>query len=81
MDDNRWSCGNLVVLFKRKANDLMAELIKWSQVIFWGRERKLEGLLKELKIFRESNEHYVSGEGIKLIERQIDEMLIEEEIY
>lgn len=57
----------------------MAELIRWSQVEFGGRKRKLEGLLKELKIIRESNKHYVSGESIKLIERQIDEMLIEED--
>lgn len=64
-----------------KANDPMAELIRWSQVEFGVRKRKLEGLLKELKIIRESNKHYVSGESIKLIERQIDEMLIEEEIY
>lgn len=48
---------------------------------FGGRKRKLEGLLKELKIIRESNEHYVSGESIKLIKRQMDEMLIEEKIY
>lgn len=45
------------------------------------RKKKLEHLFNRLQNIRESQEQYVCGNEIKLIEGQIDEILLEEEIY
>lgn len=45
----------------------------WSKEEFWGREEKLEKLIKELKIYRESSKQYCTRVEIKAIEKQIDD--------
>lgn len=41
----------------------------------------MQQLLKDLKAYKESNNQYVSGDEIKLLERQIDDLLADEEIF
>ncbi|KAH9742572.1 pentatricopeptide repeat-containing protein [Citrus sinensis] len=45
------------------------------------REEKLEKLIKELKIYRENSKQYCTGVELKAIEKQIDDLLIDEKIY
>ena len=77
----RWSCENPVLLFKKKAKDSLAELKLWSKYEFEGRKKNLDQLLHHLQSIKESQEKYVNGNEVKKIEKQIDAMLLEEEIY
>lgn len=81
MDSCRWDGENPVMQFKEKARSSMAELKIWSKAEFEGRKKKLDNLLQQLQSKRECGEQYESGEEIKNIEKQIDGILLEEEIY
>lgn len=70
-----------MLLFKESAKRSMAELKIWSMTEFESSKRKLDGLFQQLRNIKESGEQYVGGEEIKKIKRQIDELLLEEEIY
>lgn len=71
MDNCNWNYKDPVTQFKKTTKDLLAG----------GREKKLKQLLKDLKAYRESNNQYVSGTEIRIVEKQIDDLLIDEEIY
>ena len=81
IESRSWNCEDHVSQFKRTAKDSLAELKMWSREEFGGREKKLGKLLEVLKNYRQSNNHYEDGNEIKLIERQISDLLVNEEIY
>ena len=76
-----WKDTDPVTVFKKAAKESLAELKLWSKQAFGGREKKLKKLLAELKTYKDNNNHYSSGDQVKLLERQIDDLLIDEEIY
>lgn len=80
-DHVSWSRGNPVDLFKKKSNESLAELKLWSNGEFKGRQKKLKYLKDKLKTIRKEYIHYESGEEIKRTEGQIDNILLDEEIY
>lgn len=45
------------------------------------REKKLKKLLKELKSTKQNYDHHMDGEKIKKLEKHIDNVLIDEEVY
>ncbi|KAH9672148.1 reverse transcriptase domain-containing protein [Citrus sinensis] len=53
----------------------------WSEEEFGGQERKLKTLMKELQKAKQSKMHYEEANGIRQIEKQIHNILLEEEIY
>lgn len=76
-----WSDANPVQLFKKLVKTSMAQLKIWSRGEFGERTKMLESLTNELQMFRKSNMPYVSGMEIKKIERQINNILTDEEMY
>lgn len=46
-----------------------------------GREKNVNKLINELKNIRRSYDHYINRDKIKMLEKLIDNMLIDEEIY
>lgn len=75
-EGSKWNCDNPVLLFKKSAKRSMVELKLWSRTEFEGRKKKLDGLFQQLRNIKERGEQYVSGEEIKKIKRQIDELLL-----
>lgn len=59
----------------------MTELLLWSLEEFSKREKKLKKLLKELKSMKQSYDHYMDREKNNKLEKQIDNVLIDEEVY
>ncbi|KAK9178687.1 hypothetical protein WN943_027880 [Citrus x changshan-huyou] len=80
-DTSCWSKGNPVDLFKKKSNEALADLKLWSNNEFKGRQKKLKRLKDKLKMIREDSSHHESGDEIRKMERQIDNILLDEEIY
>ena len=80
-ESRSWNCEDHVSQFKRTAKDSLAELKMWSREEFGGRTKKLRKLLDDLKSYKQSSNHYVSGDEFKRLERQIDDLLVDEEIY
>ena len=68
-------------LLKKSAKTSMAQLKLWSKEEFGERKRKLELLMKELQMIRQSKKPYECGAEIKKLEKQIDNILIDEKIY
>lgn len=80
-DTSCWNKGNPVDLFRKKSKESLAELKLWSNEEFKGRRRKLEQLKDKLNEIRQGYSHYEDGDEIKKTERQIDNILLNEEIY
>ncbi|KAH9769616.1 reverse transcriptase domain-containing protein [Citrus sinensis] len=76
-----WDRGNPVDLFQRKSKESLAELKLWSNEEFKGRQKRLKQLKERLKEIRQNYGHYDNGLEVKNIERQIDNILIDEEIF
>lgn len=68
-------------MFKKKLNESLAKFKLWSDDEFKGRKRKVKQLNEKLKIIRKYFSHYEDGDEIQKIERQIDNVLLDEEIY
>ena len=68
-------------LFKKKSNEALADMKLWSNNEFKGRQKKLKRLKDKLKIIREDSSHNDSGAEIRKTKRQIDNILLDEEIY
>lgn len=79
-DTSCWNRGNPVDLFKKKSRESLAELKLWSNDEFKSRRNKLRQLKKKLKTIRQDYNHYDSGVEIRRTERQIDNILLDEEI-
>lgn len=59
----------------------MARLKWWSKQEFGGREKELEQLMKKLKRVKQNFERYDSGDEIRRLEKRINNLLIDEEMY
>lgn len=78
LENRRWKDEDPVKIFKKAANESLTNLKLWSNQVFGRREKKL---LAALKTYKESNNQYMNSDKIKLLERQIDDLLLDEEIY
>lgn len=79
-DTSCWNRGNPVDLFKMKSMESLAELKLWSNDEFKSRQNKLRQLKVKLKTIRQDYNHYDSGVEIRRTERQIDNILLDEEL-
>lgn len=59
----------------------MAQLRWWNKEELGDRNKKLEKLINELKEVKKQNQHYEDGEQIRSLEKKIDALLLDEEIY
>lgn len=59
----------------------MAHLQLWSKEEFDRKKRKVDGLINKLKEAKKKNLKWENGNEIRKIERQINNFLIDEEIY
>ncbi|XP_024038343.1 uncharacterized protein LOC112097373 [Citrus clementina] len=76
-----WNAVNPVSMFQKVSKNSMARLILWSKEEFRGRQKKLEKLMNQLRSLKLSRVQYVKGNKIKEVERQIQYMLADDEIY
>lgn len=76
-----WNESNLVEVFKRKSNESLAELKIWSSNDFYGRKKKLQQLRNKLEEIKDVYSHFDSGTEIRKIKNQIDNILLDEEIF
>ncbi|XP_024039545.1 uncharacterized protein LOC112098147 [Citrus clementina] len=76
----RWNFENPVSVFQKVAKKSMARLILWSKEEFRGRQKKLEKLTIQLRSLKLKRVQYVDGNQIKEVERQIQNLLADEEI-
>lgn len=81
LEQSKWDGTITSEQFKKVAKRSLAELKLWSRTEFGGREKKVKELINELKSVKHNFEHYMSGEKIKRLEKQIDNMLLDEEVY
>ncbi|KAH9801140.1 hypothetical protein KPL71_000911 [Citrus sinensis] len=79
--NGNWQSGNSVYSFRKIAKESMARLLNWSKREFRGREKQLEELQKQLQEWKQRGVQYESGEEIKIVENQIQNIIIDEEIY
>lgn len=59
----------------------MMQLKWWSRNEFEGNKKKMKNLVTKLEGLKQNTNQEENGEEIKLVEKQIDNMLMEEEIY
>lgn len=78
------SCGgnnNPVQCLKKATKNSMAHLLSWSRQKFGDRKAKLEQLKKRLAEMKFNGKQYEEGAEILLIERHIQNLQMDEEIY
>ena len=63
------------------AKESMIQLQMWSKKELGNRRHKVEKLIHELKEVKQRGQHYKDGELVKSLEKHIDGLLLEEEIY
>ena len=73
--------GNQVLQFQKLAKNSMAKLKQWSKQEFGGREKELKRSIKQLERVKQNFEHYGSGDEIRRLEKKINNLLIDEEMY
>lgn len=78
LEQSKWDRTITLEQFKKVAKRSLAKLKLWSRTEFGGREKKVKELINELKSIKHNFEHYMSGEKIKRLEKQIDNMLLDE---
>ena len=81
LEQSKWDRTITSEQFKKVAKRSLAKLKLWSRTEFGGREKKVKELINELKSIKHNFEHYMSGEKIKRLEKHIDNMLLDEEVY
>ena len=67
--------------FQRAAKNSLSKLKIWSKVEFDGRKKKQEDLIEKLQNAKQNRDQYVDGGEIRKLEKQINNMLIDEEVY
>ena len=72
---------NPVHLFQKVSKNSLARLLQWSKEEFKGRQKKLEKLMKQLQSLKQRRVQYENGDSIKGVERKIQNMLADDEIY
>ena len=76
-----WKYGNPVLQFQKSAKSSMAKLKWWSKQEFEEREKELKQMTEQLKSLKHNFKHYDSGDEIKKLERRINNLLIDKEMY
>ena len=76
-----WNIENPISLFQKVSKKSIARLILWSKEEFRGRQKKLEKLTKQLQSLKLNRVQYINGDKIKEVERQIQNMLADDEIF
>ncbi|KAH9776449.1 putative reverse transcriptase/RNA-dependent DNA polymerase [Citrus sinensis] len=76
-----WRSENPVQVFRNSAKKSMARLLYWSKGEFRRWEKKLEELRVQLQGLKLRKVQFENGVEIKKVEKQIQNILIEEEIY
>ena len=76
-----WDGADVEEIFKKAIKNSMADMILWSSTEFGGREKKVKQLIKELKTLKRNYDHYVNGDRIRRLEKQIDNLLADDEVY
>lgn len=81
LDQRSWCRDNAIQTFHKAAKESLAQLKLWSRNELGDRKKQVDMLIEELKIIKKNHLQYVNGARIKSIEKQIDVILTEEEIY
>lgn len=72
---------NLVEMFRKISKVFLARLKIWSREEFRWRKRKLDELINKLNELKCNCNRLKSGEEVRRIENQIDNILLDEEIF
>ncbi|KAH9648888.1 reverse transcriptase domain-containing protein [Citrus sinensis] len=67
--------------FRKATKDSMVRLMGWSKMEFRKRDKKLEKLKNQLRGLKQRMVQYENGEEIWKVEKQIQNILMDEEIY
>ncbi|KAH9647987.1 hypothetical protein KPL70_025411 [Citrus sinensis] len=76
-----WSSEDTVQSFRQATKASMGRLLGWSKLEFRKCDRKLEKLKNQLLELKQRRVQYVNGEEIWKVEKQIQNILLDEEIY
>ncbi|KAH9734317.1 reverse transcriptase domain-containing protein [Citrus sinensis] len=76
-----WSSENSAQSFRQATKTSMGRLLGWSKREFRKRDRKLEKLKFQLRELKQRRVQFVDGEEIRKMEKQIQNILMDEEIY
>ena len=76
-----WNSSNPAEIFMKKSKETLAELKLWSNGEFNGRKKKLEKLVNKLESMKKDYYHFESGDELKRVENQIDNILADEEMF
>ncbi|KAH9736072.1 hypothetical protein KPL71_017960 [Citrus sinensis] len=76
-----WSSENSAQSFRQATKTSMGRLLGWSKREFRKRDRKLEKLKVQLRELKQRRVQFVDGEEIRKVEKQIQNILMDEEIY
>ena len=76
-----WSSCNPAEMFRKISKVSLARLKNWSREEFGGRKRKLEELINKLNELKSNCSHLKSGKEVRIIENQIDNILVDDEIF
>lgn len=68
-------------MFKRKPKDSLTGLKIWNNNEFNKREKKLKQLINKVKEIKDMYSHFGNGDKIQKIQNQIDNILLDEEIF
>ena len=67
--------------FQRAVKNSLSQLKIWSKVELDGRKKKQKDLIEKLQNAKQNKDQYVDGGEIRKLEKQINNMLIDEEMY
>lgn len=81
LDHTKWSRDNVVQTFKKMAKESLAQLKLWSRHELGDRKKQADKLMEELRNIKQCHLYYVDGDRIKEIEKQLNAILMDEEIY
>lgn len=81
LDFRTW-CGEYAIkTFKKTAKESLAQLKLWSRKELGDRRKQTDKLMEELKTIRQHHIQYEDGDRIKRIEKKLNAILMDEEIY
>lgn len=78
---DKWSHGNAVECLMKTTKESMIQLQMWRREELGDRRHKVEKLIQELKELNQRNQHYEDVELVKKLEKHIDGLFLEQEIY
>ena len=78
---SNWNSENPVQSFRKATKDSMVRLMGWSKMELRKRDKKLEKLKNQLRGLKQRRVQYENGKDIWKVEKQIQNILMDEEIY